>query len=331
LNGRQILILSGANQTNVDRAPCVVFGYHDLGYACIEALLQLGAPIVALLTHRDDPGEEIWWRSCAQLVQERGIPIYTNEEFGPDWIERLRRWAPAVIYSFNYRRLLPRQILECASIGAFNMHPSSLPAYRGRAPINWVLVNGEGETGVTLHYMVARADAGDIVAQEAVAIEDSDTALSLSRKLTPLAAGLISRFHPQIVAGCAPRRRQDLSAGSYFGRRTPADGRIDWNWPARRIFNLVRAVTHPYPGAFCTVAGRKLFIWQASIGAEHGRARDPGQILGMSAPGLEVAAGEGIVIVSRVQFEGEPETPARNLSFRAIDSGSLVEAKLKLE
>jgi methionyl-tRNA formyltransferase len=211
------------------------------------------------------------------------------------------------------------------------MHPSRLPAYRGRAPVNWVLVNGERETGVTLHHMVARADAGDIVAQATAAIEDSDTALSLSRQLTPLAAGLITRFHPQIVTGCAPRRRQDLSAGSYFGRRTPADGRIDWTWPARRIFNLVRAVTHPYPGAFCMAAGRKLFIWQASIGAEHGLAGEPGQILPTSQTGLQVAAGEGSVVLSRVQFEGEPETPGRDLLTRAVDTGSLVEAKLKLE
>jgi methionyl-tRNA formyltransferase len=291
----------------------VVFGYHELGYVCIQALLALGAPIVALFTHHDDPGEEVWWRSCAQLAAQHQITIYTDEKFGPEWLDKIRGLAPAVIYSFNYRRLLPNKILECASIGAFNMHPSRLPAYRGRAPINWVLVNGERETGVTLHYMVQRADAGDIVAQETVHIDDSDTALSLSRKLTPLAAGLISRFHPQIVAGSAPRRRQDLSAGSYYGRRTPEDGRIDWNWPARRIFNLVRAVTHPYPGAFCIAGGRKLMVWQASIGAEEGRPGEPGQILGIRPSGLEVAAGAGSVIVDRIQFESEAETAAPDL------------------
>jgi len=322
--------LSEPSHTTVARAPCVVFGYHELGYVCIEALLELGAPIAALFTHRDDPGEEIWWRSCAQLAAAHNIPVYIEAEFEPDWIDRLRGWAPAVIYSFNYRRLLPRQVLECASIGAFNVHPSKLPAYRGRAPINWVLVNGERETGVTLHYMVARADAGDIVGQQTVAIDDSDTALSLARKLTPLAAGLIRRFHPLIVAGRAPRRPQDLSAGSYFGRRTPADGRIDWNWPARRIFNLVRAVTHPYPGAFCTAAGRKLLVWQASIGAEEGRAGDPGQIVGAVGAGLQVAAGAGIVVIGCVQFEGEQEGPACEVLGRLASALYPVEANFKL-
>src|SRR5579875_3991875 len=322
--------LTKASQFTVEQAPCVVFGYHELGYVCIEALLELGAPIAALFTHRDDPGEEIWWRSCAELAANHRIAVYFDEQFGSAWIERIRSWAPAVIYSFNYRRLLPRAVLQCASIAALNVHPSKLPAYRGRAPINWVLVNGERETGVTLHHMVERADAGDIVAQQTVAIDDSDTALTLSRKLTPLAADLITRFHPLIVAGTAPRAAQDLSAGSYFGRRTPADGRIDWNWPARRIFNLVRAVTHPYPGAFCTAAGRKLLVWQASIGAEEGRAGDPGQIVGAVGAGLQVAAGAGIVVIGCVQFEGEQEGPACEVLGRLASALYPVEANFKL-
>ncbi len=298
----------------------MVFGYHELGYVCIEALLELGAPIAALFTHRDDPGEEIWWRSCAELAANHRIAVYFDEQFGSAWIERIRSWAPAVIYSFNYRRLLPRAVLQCASIAALNVHPSKLPAYRGRAPINWVLVNGERETGVTLHHMVERADAGDIVAQQTVAIDDSDTALTLSRKLTPLAADLITRFHPLIVAGTAPRAAQNLRAGSYFGRRTPADGRIDWNWPARRIFNLVRAVTHPYPGAFCVVEGRRIYIWQASIGSERGCLGRPGEIIGAKGSGLELAAGEGSVILHRVQLENEPEIAAAELPSRLAAS-----------
>jgi methionyl-tRNA formyltransferase len=313
LKGITRVILPEPSQNLVSRTPCVVFGYHDLGYACIEALLSLGAPIAALFTHDDDPKEEIWWRSCAQLAARHEIPVYTEEELGTQWVQRIRSLRPGIIYSFNYRRLLAPEVLECASIGAFNLHPSKLPAYRGRVPINWVLVNGERETGVTLHCMVARADAGDIVAQETVAIEDSDTALSLYRKLTPLAAGLITRFHPLIVAGGAPRRPQDLSAGSYFGRRTPADGGIDWNWPARRIFNLVRAVTHPYPGAFCDAGGRKLFIWEASIGTEQGSLGVPGRIIGARGSGLEVAAGDGSVIMHRIQFDGDREGRAREV------------------
>jgi len=296
---------------SVKSARCVLFAYHEMGYACMEAILKMGAPITALFTHRDDPHEEIWWRSCAELATRHGIPVHVddNVEAVGDKIGTLK---PAVIYSFSYRHLIPESALALAPQGAFNLHPSLLPAYRGRAPVNWVLVNGERETGVTLHHMVARADAGDIVGQRAVAIDDDDNALTLYRKLVPLGVELIEELHPKIVAGTAPRRKMDISKGSYFGRRKPEDGRIDWRWPARRIFNLVRAVTHPYPGAFCFVGGRKLLVWEAKIGADNGTRGQPGTIVREAADGaLEVAAGEGSVIVKVAQFEGGVEGIAR--------------------
>jgi methionyl-tRNA formyltransferase len=288
-----------------------VFAYHEMGHACIEALLEMGAPIPALFTHRDSPAEEIWWRSCAGLARARSIPVHTPEKLDQTWIERIAAMRPAVIYSFYYRNLIPEAVLRLAPLGAFNLHGSLLPRYRGRAPVNWMLVNGECEAGVTLHHMVARADAGDIVGQRAVAIDDSDTALTLYRKLVPLGVELIREFHPLIVAGRAPRRPQDPATGSYFGRRRPEDGRIDWRWPARRIFNLVRAVTHPYPGAFCFTGGRKLFVWQARVGCESGGRGAPGIIVAVRDDrAVEVAAGEGSVLVVNAQFEGGAEGAA---------------------
>jgi methionyl-tRNA formyltransferase len=279
----------------------------------MEALLKMGAPIAALFTHRDDAHEEVWWRSCAELAEQHAVPVHT-ENVGVESIATIAALKPAVIYSFSYRYLIPETLLALAPRGAFNLHPSLLPAYRGRAPVNWVLVNGERETGVTLHHMVARADAGDIVGQRAVAIDDSDTALTLYRKLVPLGVELVTEMHPKIVAGIAPRRKMDLSEGNYFGRRHPEDGRIDWQWPARRIFNLVRAVTHPYPGAFCFVSGQKLFVWEALIGSESGNVGTPGRIVrGLDGGAVEIAAGEGSVIVKGAQFEGGAEGVAREV------------------
>ena len=270
----------------------------------MEALLKMGAPIAALITHRDDPHEEIWWRSCAELAARHGIAVHTPDNADAESGAIVGDAQPAVIYSFSYRYLIPEQVLGLARLGAYNLHPSILPAYRGRAPVNWMLANGEHEAGVTLHQMVARADAGDIVGQRTVAIDDSDNALTLYRKLVPLGVELINEMHPRIVAGNPPRRKMDISKGSYFGRRRPEDGRIDWRWPARRIFNLVRAVTHPYPGAFCFVGGRKLMVWEARIGIEAGSRGAPGEIVGEASDGaLEIAAGEGSVIVRRAQFE----------------------------
>jgi methionyl-tRNA formyltransferase len=276
----------------------------------MDALLKMGAPIAALFTHRDDSHEEIWWRSCAELATRHDLPVYT------DGVEaaaaRVGEFKPAVIYSFYYRYLIPNRVLELAPLGSYNMHGSLLPAYRGRAPVNWMLVNGEREAGVTLHHMVTRADAGDIVGQRAVAIDDDDNALTLYRKLVPLGVELIDLLHPKIVASTAPRRTMDISKGSYFGRRKPEDGRMDWRWPARRVFNLVRAVTHPYPGAFCFAGGRKLLVWEAKIGAENGIVGPPGRVMRETADGaLEIAAGEGSVIVKLVQFEDGAEGLAR--------------------
>jgi methionyl-tRNA formyltransferase len=291
----------------------VLFAYHEMGYGCMDALLKTGVPIAALFTHQDHPGEEIWWRSCAALAQRREIPVHTPERLDESWVARIAAMRPAIIYSFYYRNLLPERVLRLAPLGAYNLHGSLLPAYRGRAPVNWMLVNGEREAGVTLHHMLARADAGDIVGQRSVPIDDSDTALTLYRKLVPLGVALLMEMHPLIASGRAPRRAQDLALGSYFGRRRPEDGRIDWRWPARRIFNLVRAVTHPYPGAFCSLAGRKLFIWESRIAAETGRRGAPGEIISAFGDTIEVAAGEGSLAVIRAQVEGGPEDAAAGI------------------
>ncbi|HKF28879.1 MAG TPA: formyltransferase [Candidatus Binataceae bacterium] len=309
----------------VTKAACVVFAYQEMGHGCLETLLAMGAPIAALFTHRDDPHEEIWWQSCANLAKRHAVPVFFAEEIDDGWTARIAALNPAVIYSFFYRNLLPQRLLECARLGAYNLHGALLPKYRGRASVNWVLVNGESQTGVTLHHMVARADAGDIVAQRALDIDDSDTALTLYRRLVPLGAALIHEYHPLIVAGRAPRHPQDLAAGSYFGRRRPEDGRIDWRWPARRIFNLVRAVTHPYPGATCMLGGRKLFIWQAAVAVEAGHLGEAGEIVAERAGGaIEVAAGAGSVLVLRAQLEGGGEGQARSVLGANLLRGSIV-------
>ena len=192
----------------------------------MEALLQNGrAGISALFTHRDDAHEEIWWRSCASMAAQHGIPVYfdeSSESAGP----KIGALNPHIIYSFSYRHLIPETVLEPAKLGAYDLHPSLLPAYRGRAPVNWVLVNGEREAGVTLHHMVARGRGRYRCGQRAVAIDDSDNALTLYRKLVPLGVELVTELHPQIVAGTAPRRKMDIARGSYFGRRRP-EGRAD--------------------------------------------------------------------------------------------------------
>ncbi len=243
----------------------VVFAYHNIGIVGLEALRQAQFDIQAIFSHFDDPHENIWFGSVIEWAKKNGIPVFCPMNVNtPEWIERIRTLSPEVIFSFYYRNLLGREILRIPSAGSLNLHGSMLPAYRGRAPVNWVLVKGERRTGVTLHYMVEAPDTGDIVGQKEVVIDFEDTARTLYQKLCAKGKELLEEVLPLIAKGVAPRLPQDLKQGSYFGGRKPEDGKIDWSWPVLQIYNLVRAVTEPYPGAFTLLPeGEKLLIWWA--------------------------------------------------------------------
>jgi UDP-4-amino-4-deoxy-L-arabinose formyltransferase/UDP-glucuronic acid dehydrogenase (UDP-4-keto-hexauronic acid decarboxylating) len=217
------------------------------------------------LSHLDDPDENIWFGSVADWAKTNQIPVFCPQNINtPEWIEKIRKFSPELIFSFYYRNLLSKDILMIPSLGSFNLHGSMLPAYRGRCPVNWVLVKGEQRTGVTLHHMVEEPDAGDIVGQKEVPIELEDTAYTLYQKLCAKAKELLKEVLPLIKKGIAPRIAQNLKQGSYYGGRRPEDGKIDWSWPVSQIYNLIRAVTEPYPGAFTYLPeGEKLFIWWA--------------------------------------------------------------------
>ncbi|HEY1287224.1 MAG TPA: formyltransferase [Burkholderiales bacterium] len=226
-----------------------VFAYHDVGVRCLRVLLEGAVEVPLVVTHRDDPAEAHWFESVAALARARGIE--TLEDPAPPEIhEKLGAMRPDFIFSFYYRRMLPPEWLAAARRGAFNMHGSLLPKYRGRAPVNWAVLMGESETGATLHEMVAKPDAGRIVDQERVAIGEDETAMEVFRKVTAAAETVLRRSLPRLATGNAALKEQELARGSYFGARRPEDGRIDWSKSAREIHNLVRAVAPPYPGAF---------------------------------------------------------------------------------
>jgi methionyl-tRNA formyltransferase len=187
--------------------------------------------------------------------------VFTPENpNAPEVLAQLRLLKPDFLFSFYYRHMLKPEVLALAPRGALNMHGSLLPRYRGRVPINWAVINGETETGATLHYMVEKPDAGDIVDQQAVPILADDTALDVFRKVTQAAETVLQRSLPALIAGNAPRIAQNLAAGNYCGGRKPEDGRIDWQWPALRVHNLVRGVAPPYPGAFAVIGDKTLRV-----------------------------------------------------------------------
>lgn len=279
----------------------VVFAYHDMGCVGVQALLDAGFDIAAIFTHADNAQENAFFGSVARLAAERGIPVYAPDDVNhPLWVDRIAEMKPEVIFSFYYRNLLGEAILNSARIGAFNLHGSLLPAYRGRAPLNWVLVNGETQTGVTLHRMISRADAGAIIAQQAVEIADADDALSLHRKLTESAKHLLEGALPTLKSGTFSETAQDESKASYVGRRTPEDGRLEWEKPAQTLHNLVRAVSDPWPGAFSFVGTHKFIVWKSRVRSDVAPAR-AGTVISV-AP-LIIACGEGALEVMTGQTE----------------------------
>lgn len=280
----------------------LVFAYHDVGYECLSVLFERGVKVIAVYTHVDDPNEHVWYRSVAALARAHAVPVFTPENVNsPEWIARIHELAPDLILSFYYRHLIAPELLKLPDLGAFNMHGSLLPKYRGRAPVNWAVLNGESETGVTLHVMVQRPDAGAIVDQEAVPIGPEDTARVVLVRVTAAARTVLERRLPDLLTGRAARRAQDEKQATYYSGRRPEDGRIDWHRDARSIFNLVRAVTHPFPGAFTDMDGRRLFIWWARpVGGAAGR---PGEVAS-SAP-LRVSTGKELLEVTEWQWQGD--------------------------
>jgi len=296
----------------------VVMAYQDIGYVCLDELLALRAEVALVVTHPDPAQENIWFRSVAERARQAGLPVLIPPSVNaPDVVATIAGLAPDFLFSFYFREIIGPDLLGLARRGALNLHGSLLPRYRGRCPVNWVLINGERETGVTLHYMEAKPDRGDIVAQRAVPIADDDTALSLNRKLGEAARALLRATYPLLAAGTAPRIPQDHARATYFGGRRPEDGRIAWHEPARRLYDLIRAVTAPYPGAFTTYRGERLFVWWARPLDPGVRVGAPGEVMEIRpGAGVVVAAGSGALLLERVQLAGRDEQRADELAVR---------------
>jgi UDP-4-amino-4-deoxy-L-arabinose formyltransferase/UDP-glucuronic acid dehydrogenase (UDP-4-keto-hexauronic acid decarboxylating) len=301
----------------------VVFAYHTFGARALGALLARGEHVAAVVTHEDQPAEGDWFESVADVAATHGVPVLTPASpNAPDVIARLAALRADVFLSVWYRRLLGESLLALPRVAALNLHGSLLPAYRGRAPLNWVLVNGETRTGVTLHHMTVEADAGDIVAQEPIDIRPDDTAATLYERMVKSGVDLLLRSYPAVLDGTAPRRPQDHTRATVVGRRRPEDGRVAWTWPAARIANMIRAVTHPYPGAFVGDGDARLVLWEGTVEAPESAAT-AGTVVAVSrGHGIAVATGQGTLRLTRVQQTGHAEETAdRWLERRGLARG----------
>jgi methionyl-tRNA formyltransferase len=287
------------------RPSAVVFAYHNVGVRCLSVLIAQRVDVRIVVTHQDNPRENIWFDSVAALAARSGIRVITPDDPNTaEIVATLNQLAPDFLFSFYYRHMLKPALLATAKRGAFNMHGSLLPKYRGRVPINWAIIKGEKETGATLHEMEEKPDAGRIVDQIAVPILENDQALEVFNKVTDAAGQVLDRSLPGLLDGSAALQQQDLSRGSYFGGRKPEDGVIDWRDSARNIHNLIRAVAPPYPGATTRVGGKPVTIVRSLLAPETLTHSNPGH-LKVSSERCMALCGDGHMLrIQQMQIGG---------------------------
>jgi len=235
----------------MSKPTAVVCAYSSVGTAALEGLLEAGVDVRALYTYAQAP-EERWFTPPEVLARTKGIPVHLAGAFNDDAVyEAVRAQRPDFLFSFYFREMIQARFLELPRLGAYNLHGSLLPRYRGRAPINWVLVKGETETGITLHAMTPKPDDGHIVAQARLPIAWDETALSLTAKAAAAGRDLVRDALPGLVDGSIQRLDQrTLGPSTYFGGRKPADSRLTFDMTVPEAFNQIRAVADPWPNAF---------------------------------------------------------------------------------
>lgn len=282
----------------------VFLGNHTVGVHVLQALKET-AEVVGVVAHPLDPEDGVRYESVFDFAQEWGWNVIRGKGRDVDVTNFVSSARPDLLWITDYRYLISSELVKIAPLGAVNLHPSLLPAYRGRASINWAILNGETRLGLTAHFVNEGMDTGDIIEQLSYEIGDEQDVGDCLNLLYPMYGRITLQVMSYFASGIVPRKQQDHSRATSFPRRRPEDGRIDWTLPARSIFNLVRAVARPYPGAFTNSANKTITVWKSKIVSEEKTADLPGTVLAKSGPGPEVQCGSGTLLLTSMENGAE--------------------------
>lgn len=257
----------------------IIFAYHDIGCIGLLSLIRSGYKILSVITHNDQKNENIFFSSVKNIALKKNIPVFISETINTSmWIEYFKKLEPDVIFSFYYRNILCSEILKIPKFGAFNLHGSLLPKYRGCCPLNWSIIRGEHQTGVTLHRMTEKIDHGPIISQIKININKLENAISLHKRICYAAYNMLNKILPVILKKNFCETPQNCHDASYFRKRSPEDGLINWDQSAKKIYNFIRGLTKPWPGAFSYFNNKKIIFWKSKI-IKKNYDIDPGLII----------------------------------------------------
>jgi methionyl-tRNA formyltransferase len=292
----------------------IVFVTHNqLGLACLEELVDLGADIQAVYTRerREDISDQIGFE---EFTTRTVTPLHRVESVNTDSIKsQIREYSPELLFVVGWSRLVDQEVCDIASVATLGMHPAPLPRGRGRAPLAWSLLKSLDETALSLFHLVAEADAGDVVGQQPIPITIEDDAESLYKKMVVAGRDLIQQYYPQFVAGSAPRTPQEDAKATWWPKREPHHGLIDWNQSPAELYDWIRGQTHPYPGAFSYLGGQKVTIWAANPPTDETAFARPGEILYAENDCVGVGAWEGVIEITEVETADGDPVPASAL------------------
>lgn len=282
-------------------------GTPDFAVPCFEALCSSDNTVVGVVTQPDKPkgrGHKLLPPPIKEKAMGYGIPVFQPETLrNESFLEELKQLAPDIIIVVSYGKLLPEYILNYPKYGCINVHASLLPKYRGAAPIQQSIINGDNVTGVTTMYMSKALDTGDIILKSEIKIDDNETSGELFEKLADLGAKLLIETLDAVKNGTAPRIKQDDTKSSYAPMLSKDSGHIDWSKPAFDIVNLIRG-TNPWPLAYAIYKEDVMKIYKAQPG-QRNISGIPGEILGINKKMLEVCCGDGeSILVDEIQFKG---------------------------